>query len=158
MTPTDAMLLAALSRTFLSWRRHVQRKLAPAGCSIQQYHVLRQLARRGSLAPSAIAKMLHADRPTASLVIANLAQAGWVELSRDPADGRRRIVAATAQGLAVLANARALLAADAAAFQPLAGLDDSERAQLLDLLTRVERGIADVESMAVTVEEADEGE
>jgi DNA-binding MarR family transcriptional regulator len=102
--------------------------------------------------------MLFADRPTASLVIANLAHAGWVEVSRNPADGRGRVVGVTVEGSAVLAGARALLAAEAAVFQPLAGLDAAERVQLLDLLTRVERRVADTESAVAITEEVDERE
>jgi len=86
-------ILARVSRLHLGWKRRVQQALLPFGVNPKQLFVLRALDERGHLAPSIIARMVHADRPTVSSMIRTMERAGWVGLEPDPDDGRgRRVV------------------------------------------------------------------
>ena len=133
----QSIILGSMGRVFLSWRRYLQRHVAKAGCSIQQYHVLRQLRRRDCLRPSDIAAMLFCDRPTASVVIHNLRAAGWVSVMPDPANGKQRQVRITEEGVRILTAAEALLSEVRAAFDPISCLTDDEARQLSGLLRKM---------------------
>ncbi|WP_354642768.1 MarR family winged helix-turn-helix transcriptional regulator [Kitasatospora camelliae] len=87
-------------------------------------HVQRDLAVRLAIHPSDVAK-----------VVEDLAAAGRVERTRDPADRRRVLVAVTPEGAAALAELRR--EAEAVQDDLLAPLDPAERALLAGMLTRV---------------------
>ncbi len=144
----ETTIMAVLGRTFLSWRRHLQRQVQKAGCSIQQYHVLKQLVRHEILRPSDIATLLFCDRPTATVVVRNLAAAGLAAVSPDPSDGRQRLVTITDAGRAVLRAAETFATSARAALHPLDPLSDEERAQLLRILRKVEKHVAEAAAEA----------
>lgn len=134
--------MAVLSRTFLSWRRYLQRQAARAGCSIQQYYVLKQLVRREFLRPSDIATELYCDRPTATVVIRNLVSAGWVLTVPDPEDRRQRQVRITEAGRSTFEAAEKIVAEAWAALDPLSCLTEDEARRLLSTLRNMEKHIA----------------
>lgn len=140
-------ILARVSRLHLSWKRHVQRQLAPYGVSPKQLYVLRQLAERGHLLPSDVARLTYADRPTVSSMLRTMERAGWIATAPDPEDGRRRRVVLRAAGQKLLARVPAeRWRSGATAIDPEACLDAGERRVLHELLGR----------MCATLEEAEE--
>jgi DNA-binding MarR family transcriptional regulator len=83
----------------------------------------------------AIAEALGYDRGQLVGLLDELEERNLVERRRDPADRRRHIVRMTPDGKRALARLRAVAAEVEDDF--LAALDDSERAQLHELLLRV---------------------
>ena len=61
---------------------------------------------RGPVAPSELAEIERVTRPTATRLVAKLAEAGLVERTGDPADGRISLVSITPEGRAILARMR----------------------------------------------------
>ena len=61
---------------------------------------------RGPVAPSELAEIESVKRPTATRIVAKLAEAGLVERTGDPADGRISLVSITPEGRAILARMR----------------------------------------------------
>jgi DNA-binding MarR family transcriptional regulator len=131
--------MARLGVVFLTWKRHLQRGLAPHGITLKQLYVLRQLARREFLYPADIAEMLFADRPTVTVMLQGMAAKRWVVRETDLENRKRIRVRLTDAGRAKLdavAHAESAPAGD-----PLAVLTEAERAELDRLLTRVHEGL-----------------
>jgi DNA-binding MarR family transcriptional regulator len=101
--------------------------------------VLKQLSRRDFLRPSDIADALFCDRPTASVVIHNLAASGWVSIGVDPLNVRQRQVRISEAGRATLRAAENALAAVRKSFDPLSSLGRDEKQGLLSSLTKLEK-------------------
>lgn len=106
--------------------------LFPAGLTSAQFAVLNVLARDGQLTQTALRSRARLDRSTAADVIRRLVARRLLSQVKDPDDARRRVVRLTNAGRALYAEAaqRALQVNDAM----LQGLDDGQRATLLDLL------------------------
>ncbi len=133
-----------VSRAHLQWKRRVARDLLPFGIAPKQIYVLRKLAEAGGLAPSAIAELLFADRPTATSFVNTLERAGWVSRRRDPEDGRQVIVEITRQGRKKLgATPEHLWRSGRTEFDPEAALTRAERAELVRLLEKLNAALAD---------------
>ena len=132
-----------LSVAFLTWRRHLQRQLVPHEITLKQFYVLQQLARRAYLYPSQIAEMLYCDRPTATVVIRNMAREGWVTRDRDEQDRRQVRVAITAQGRRKWTEVeRARQGARTSASDLIACFDEAEVAALSRLLSKLNAHLA----------------
>lgn len=71
-----------------------------------QLRTLMALAADGPMTVSALADRLAIAKPTASILIDRLVQAGDAERSEDPDDRRRTLVALTTAGLALVARLR----------------------------------------------------
>ena len=67
---------------------------------------LATVANHGPLTPSELAERERIRRPTATRIIASLVDLGLVTRTPDPADGRGFLVAATAEGSALLKRLR----------------------------------------------------
>jgi DNA-binding MarR family transcriptional regulator len=131
-------ILARISRIHLGWKRHVQRGLAPYGVNAKQFHVLRKLAERGSLLPSEVATMLHADRPTVSALLRTMERANWIRIATDPEDRRRRRIVLHRAGRGLLQRIpEGCWRQGHTAVDPEACLTDAERRQLHALLGRM---------------------
>ena len=131
---TDKMM-STVGYIFLSWRRHLQKRIQPAGCTLKQHHVLRKLSRDGFLTPSQIADELFCDRPTASVIIANLYKYGWIKKEADPDNRRKYRISITGAGMAKYTETSQILQTDR---NPLKGLSKQEQEQLYTLLQKVE--------------------
>ncbi len=117
------------------------------GTTTQQWAVIGALARgpvveRGMTVKDLIAFLL-LSRQNLTQVIDRLAERGWVERARDPADGRSRRVRLTAAGADVWRAMHAPIADFYA--EALAGFDDAERLTLFRLLDRLKSGLAALE-------------
>lgn len=127
-----------VSRAHLGWKRRVARGLAPHGIAPKQVFLLRKLAEAGSLAPSELAELVYADRPSATSMLGTMERAGWVSRRRDPGNGRRVIVEITARGRAKLASVPLRLwRSGKTAFDPEAALTPAERAEAIRLLEKL---------------------
>lgn len=100
------MIYEDLSWIFLEWRRYHQRRLQPFGITIQQYSLMREIAKSGSMCANQAADFLHCDRPTLSVIIANLQKKGFIDRLTDENDRRKCAIAITEAGLAELKRIR----------------------------------------------------
>lgn len=135
-----------LSIAFLTWRRLVQRRVAPYGITLKQAFVLHQLADRESLLPSEIAHLLFCDRPTATVIVRNMEKQGWVERQQAELDRRQKRVFLTPAGRAKLDELEERVWAPlVAAVDPLGGLTQKEREELDRLLAKLNRHLRQLE-------------
>ena len=82
--------------------------------------------------------MLFCDRPTATVIVRNMARKGWVERRQDEEDRRQKRVILTAGGRAKLAEVRThVWGPVAASFDPLGCFDEEERRELDRLLAKL---------------------
>ena len=86
--------------------RHYDSALAPIGLSTSSYSILSRTSREGPLPLGALAARLAMDRTTLSRELAPLVDAGLVEAEPDEHDRRKRIVALTDEGAALVKEAR----------------------------------------------------
>jgi DNA-binding MarR family transcriptional regulator len=86
--------------------RHYDSALAPIGLSTSSYSILSRTSREGPLPLGALAARLAMDRTTLSRELAPLVDAGLVEAEPDEHDRRKRIVALTDDGAALVKEAR----------------------------------------------------
>ena len=129
-----------ISRAHLAWKRRVARDLAPHGINPKQIFVLRKLQESGDLAPSQIADLTFADRPTATSLINTLERAGLVQRRRDPRNAKWVVVELTEAGAEKLASVpQTLWRSGKTAFDPEAGLTPEEREELVRLLEKLNR-------------------
>jgi DNA-binding MarR family transcriptional regulator len=83
-----------------------QAQLAKAGIDRSAFMLLATLVAEGPLRLSALADSVHADASTVSRQITQLVKDGLVERRPDPHDGRASVLAATAEGVALLERQR----------------------------------------------------
>lgn len=82
----------------LMWKRYLQKQLLPHNITIKQIYFLKQLILVDFLHPARIAELLYCDRPTASVIISNLAKNGWVQKDHDPDNKKRVRISITLSG------------------------------------------------------------
>lgn len=142
-TPSHAGILGRLSVTFLTWRRFLARQILPFEMTLKQHYVLRQLEKQDYLYPSDIAEMLFADRPTATVIIDNLAKRGLVRREREEGNRKFVRVSITPAGRARLAE---LDAAHWDHFDPLDSFTPEEAAEIDRLLRKLKTRIDALEN------------
>jgi DNA-binding MarR family transcriptional regulator len=131
-----ARLRLALTRTARRLRQQQGNDLSPSlGAA------LATIERHGPVTPSELAEAERIQRPTATRVIARLAEAGLAERTADPRDGRSALVSVTAEGRATLRAMRSRK--DEWLATRLAGLDPDERAALERAAAVLERVLDD---------------
>jgi DNA-binding MarR family transcriptional regulator len=136
-----------VSRAHLRWKRRVARDLAPHGINPKQIYLLRKLTESGSMAPSEIAELVFADRPTATSMLGTMERAGWIRRRRDPANGRRVIVEVTAAGRRKLASVPLRLwRTGRTTLDPEAGFSAAELTEAIRLLEKLNVWIDRAES------------
>ena len=101
LTERASRLRLAITRTARRMRQEASPDLGPASLS-----ALATIDRLGPLTPSEIAKAERIQRPTATRLLAGLAEKGLVTRAADPTDGRCSIVSATPEGKAMLKRLR----------------------------------------------------
>ena len=142
-TPTIRALLA---KAHLAWKRHFQDRLAPHDITLKQAYLLQKLADADYLYPSRIAELLFCDRPTVSVVVANMEEQGWVQRRRDPDDARRTRVSITGEGREKYRSiAGALEEGEGPGFDPLACFDNGEIDALEGLLRRLHDHLQEID-------------
>ena len=135
-TSVAAHLRVVVARTARRLRQEAGTDLSPS-----QTAALATIERHGPLTPSELAARERIQRPTATRVIARLEEAGLVERTADPADGRSSLVSLSAEGRALLKKLRANK--DAYLARRLEALDPEELAALERAADILERVLAD---------------
>ncbi|WP_051356378.1 MarR family winged helix-turn-helix transcriptional regulator [Azorhizobium doebereinerae] len=100
-----------------------------------QWAALAKLAEKGPCSQNLLGRLTAMDAATIKGVVDRLVKRALVETRPDPEDGRRLVVALTAEGVALAE--RAAPTALGITEETLAPLDAAERAQLLALLSRL---------------------
>jgi len=101
LTERAARLRLAITRTARRMRQEAGSELGPSGVS-----ALATIERAGPLTPSELARHERIKRPTATRILARLAEEGLVTRASDPTDGRCSIVTVSAEGRALLKRLR----------------------------------------------------
>jgi DNA-binding MarR family transcriptional regulator len=94
----------AVNKASRSLTRLYDEALAPAGLSVQQFAILRHLARLGSLETCRLADVLQMERTSLYRALTPMEQAGWV-IRGAAGRGRVRTVALAPGGERVMAQA-----------------------------------------------------
>jgi len=94
-------LRLAVTRTARRLRQEADSRLTPSTAA-----ALASVERRGPLTPSELAAIEGIQRPTATRVIARLEEDGLLVRAPDPGDRRSSLVSVTAEGRALLRQAR----------------------------------------------------
>jgi DNA-binding MarR family transcriptional regulator len=140
-TDTTRPELAARLRLAITRSARRLRQEADAGLSPSLTSALATIERHGPLTPSRLAELERIQRPTATRLIAKLAQDGLVEGTTDPDDARSRLIGATAAGRTLLSRIRTRKNAYLA--RRLARLSDEETETLERAAELLERMLAD---------------
>ena len=98
---TAARLRLAIVRTARRLRQEAGDELSPSSAA-----ALATIERRGPLSPSELAEIERVKRPTITRVVARLEEAGLVERTGDPTDGRAFLVSITREGSELLRRIR----------------------------------------------------
>lgn len=122
-------LLTQLSRVV--YRRATEEVI---GMRLKQLIALDHLRDTDSCLQQGLGQMLMLDPNNCVLLLNELDERGYVERRRDPQDRRRHIVEITPAGLAALEEAERKL--ETLEDEVLGNLDQAERVQLHDLLTK----------------------
>ena len=125
-------LRLAIARTARRPRQEAGGELSPS-----QTTALATIDRHGPLTPSELALRERIQRPTVTRIVARLEEAGLVQRTRDPQDGRSSLVALTPAGRELLARGRTRK--DAYLARRLRELDGEERATLQRAAAILER-------------------
>jgi DNA-binding MarR family transcriptional regulator len=125
-------LRLAIARTARRLRQEAGGELSPS-----QTTALATIDRHGPLTPSELALRERIQRPTVTRIVARLEEAGLVQRTRDPQDGRSSLVALTPAGRELLARGRTRK--DAYLARRLRELDGEERATLQRAAAILER-------------------
>jgi len=96
-----ARLRLAIARMARRLRQEAGDELSPSSMT-----ALATIEHRGPLTPSELAEYEGIKRPTATRVLQRLLEAGLIERTADPTDGRSAVVSATRDGVALLKKLR----------------------------------------------------
>jgi DNA-binding MarR family transcriptional regulator len=123
VTDVASHLRLVVARTARRLRQEAGQDLSPSLTS-----ALASIDSRGPLTPSELAALERVQRPTATRLLARLAELGLVERAADPADRRSALISASPEGRALLRRVRTRKNQYLA--QRLAKLDPAEVASL----------------------------
>lgn len=148
--PNRSGIMARLGVAFLTWRRYLQRSIAPHGITLKQHYVLHQLEKTDYLYPSDIAEALFCDRPTATVILDNLEKQGWIQRLPDPENRRYTRISITPSGHEKLSELHALPGVDFDPLEPFTTEELDEFSRLLAKLNRHLDQIRDGDSQEVS--------
>jgi len=121
-----------LWKAFRAMEAHADRSIAGLGLCWSDFGVLEALLHKGPLAVKVLGEKVLLTSGSMTAAIDRLERRGWVERGADPGDRRSRIVRLTAEGRKTIETLFAEHERDME--QAVAGLKDSERTTLIDLL------------------------
>jgi DNA-binding MarR family transcriptional regulator len=136
LTELAARLRLAITRTARRLRQEASVDLSPS-----QTAALSTIERHGPITPSELALAERVQRPTMTRVVARLEEAGLVERTPDPVDGRSFVVSATPQGERLMTKLRSRKNAFLA--RRLRGFDEDDVAALARAAEILERLLED---------------
>jgi MarR family transcriptional regulator, 2-MHQ and catechol-resistance regulon repressor len=121
-----------LWKAFRAMEAHADRSIAGLGLCWSDFGVLEALLHKGPLAVKLLGEKVLLTSGSMTAAIDRLKRRGWVERGDDPRDRRTRIVRLTAEGRKTIETLFAEHERDMEL--AVAGLKDSERTTLIDLL------------------------
>ena len=121
-----------LWKAFRAMEAHADRSIAGLGLCWSDFGVLEALLHKGPLAVKVLGEKVLLTSGSMTAAIDRLERRGWVERGADPGDRRSRIVRLTAEGRKTIETLFAEHERDMEL--AVAGLKDSERTTLIDLL------------------------
>lgn len=128
-----ARLRMAIARS----ARRMRQSAGPEALGISSLASLATIERLGPLSPSELAEIEGVKRPTATRIIARLAEEGLVERTADPTDARCALISATAEASELLDRVRQRK--DAYLARRLRDLPERDRATLRRAASILER-------------------
>lgn len=132
MTDSLGFLISDVSRLM---RRRFDERARLIGVTSAQWRTLVTLSRNEGINQGGLADLLEVEPITLCRMIDRLEEAQLVERRRDPADRRAWLIYLTPKALPLLGQFRAL--ADVMIESALFGLDEGQRAQLMDSLATI---------------------
>jgi MarR family transcriptional regulator, transcriptional regulator for hemolysin len=144
-------LISLAARAFV---RLSEARVRPLGFGVGQVPVLVALERGEADTQAGLARFVRVEQPPMAQMLARMERDGLIERRADPADGRRQRIRLTADARQRLPGACATVLGGNR--DALAGFDDRECEQLLDLLQRLIRNLDRLN--AASVPPAHEGE
>ena len=121
-----------LWKAFRAMEAHADRSITGLGLCWSDFGVLEALLHKGPLAVKVLGEKVLLTSGSMTAAIDRLERRGWVERGDDPRDRRTRIVRLTAEGRKTIEALFCEHERDME--QAVAGLKDSERTTLIDLL------------------------
>jgi DNA-binding MarR family transcriptional regulator len=112
--------------------------LAPAGINAAQFNLLRTVEKLTSPTQSELAADMVMDLSALGHTLKPLIRDGWIDLRKDAADGRRRLISLTPEGSERLRQARQLWKPVQRRFEALLGVEATQ--ELLGLLDHLASG------------------
>jgi len=131
-----------VKRVQQSLRRRCDSALRPTGLTMSQYAVLRALRDHPEATASELARLCFVTRQSLRDVLGGLRSADLVEDADPPAQGRRRSLKLTQQGIAGLQAGHAAVIGIESAM--LEGIPIKQRAELAALLARCAENLDDL--------------
>ena len=101
----DCCLCLHVQRAARALARRFDEALRPVGLTNGQFSLLMSLNRPAPPSISSVASLLAMDRTTLTAALKPLERRGLLAISQSPEDARTRLLALTADGMAVLAQA-----------------------------------------------------
>ena len=141
MRTTPSLDLAVRLRLAITRTSRRLRQEAGPGLSPTLTAALATVDRHGPLTPSELASRERVQRPTATRLVARLAELGYVQRAADPLDRRSALLSVTPAGSALLEEMRGRKTAYLA--QRIERLDPEERAALDRAAAILERLLED---------------
>ncbi len=133
--PLDGSAGHLLRRAVQRHQALFQERANGLGLTAPQFAALTKLAELRSATQNRLGRLVAMDSATIQGVMKRLVMRGLVRTDRDPMDRRTLVLVMTPAGDVAVTDARAAGAAANGAL--MAGLDETERAQLIGLLRRV---------------------
>ncbi|KQS74280.1 MarR family transcriptional regulator [Methylobacterium sp. Leaf361] len=133
--PPEACSCSAVRQAARHLTRLYDGVLAPIGLGLNQYSILAKVDRHGEPSVQQLAALLVMDRSTLGHLLRPLDRRGLLTVRQSASDGRRRVVALTPEGSALLALAKPLWKSAEEGFQASFGQD--EAAGLKNLMRQV---------------------
>ncbi len=131
-------LMNKMGRIYLTWTRKLKQQLVPHGITLKQQFVLKQLRNTPYLYPHQIAEMLYCDRPTASVIIRNMAKKGWIDKQTDTENRKQYKIILTDAGREKWISLNGASGKeDMDRFDPLKCLTEEEHQELDRIITKV---------------------
>ncbi|MBP1179427.1 MarR family winged helix-turn-helix transcriptional regulator [Methylobacterium sp. PvR107] len=109
--------------------------MAPTGRGLDQYSILAKVERHGEPSVQQLAALLVMDRSTLGHLLRPLERRGLLTVRPSTSDGRKRVLALTSEGSALLGSARPLWRSAEEGFEASSGQD--EAAGLKNLMRQV---------------------
>jgi DNA-binding MarR family transcriptional regulator len=129
--PPETCSCSALRQAARHLTRLYDEALAPTGLGLNQYSILAKIGRHGEMSVQELAALLVMDRSTLGHLLRPLQGRDLLTIQPSKSDARKRVVALTSEGAALLGSARSLWQGAEERFQAGFGRDEAAGLRLL---------------------------